>query len=147
MTSGKALIFRGRDAAIQQLLVEAGDNGQHDDDLRDVGGNQFLAELVGAIQQCGTGIDGFDDTLARRGARDFDAIAASQRAAFAARKTGEDFGTGKFDQILPAEGADDEAVMQAWLRAQRLFKPTANRRGAEDAEETLIVPRNQAENS
>jgi hypothetical protein len=36
---------------------------------------------------------------------------------------------------LPAEGADNEAVMQAWLRAQLSFRTNGNRRGAEDAEE------------
>jgi len=64
-----------------------------------------------------------------------DTVAAGQRAAFAARKAGEDFRTGEFDQILPAEATHDEALMQAWLRAQRSFKTNGNHRGAEDAEE------------
>ena len=123
------LILRRSNAAIQQLFVKTRHDGQHDDDLRNVGGNQFLAELVGAVEQCGAWIDGFDHTLPFRRARDFDSIPARQRAALAARKTREHFRAGEFDQVLAAERTDDDAVMQGRLRAQRSIIHNANRRG------------------
>ena len=71
----------------------------------------------------------FDHAFSRSGARNFDAITAGKRTALAARYAIEDFGTVEFDQVAPAVVADDEAVVQGGLCAQRLLKHNANRRG------------------
>ena len=115
-------------AAIQQFLVETRDDRQDDDDLRDVRGDQFLPELVGAVQQRGARVHSLDHALAGCSAHYLDTVAASERTAFAARNTGQDFGTGQLDKILPAEIPDDQAVMQSLRGAQRLFRTNANRR-------------------
>ncbi len=116
-------------AAIQQFLVETRDHCQDDDDLGNVRSDQFLPELVGAVQQRRARIHRLDHSLARRGAQNLDPVAAGERTALTSRDAGQDFGTGQFDKILSAEISDDQAVMQRLLDAQRFPRTNANRRG------------------
>ena len=44
-----SLTFGGSEATVHQFFTEAGNSGYHDDDLGDVGGDQFFAESVTAI--------------------------------------------------------------------------------------------------
>lgn len=53
--------FGGDQGAGDQLVGKGGFGGDDDDQLVDVGGNQFLFDFVGAVEQAGARLDGFDD--------------------------------------------------------------------------------------
>lgn len=111
------LVMSGEQAACQQFVVERGLGGDDDDELGDVGRDDFLLEGVGAIQQCGTGHDSFNDGRAcpersRRsaGADDLDGVSAGDIAFLPARDAFEDLAAGQLGQIVTAVGGDDEAL-------------------------------------
>ena len=105
-------------AAIQQFLVETRDHCQDDDDLGDVCSDQFLAELVGSVQQRGARVHCLDNALAGRCAGHLDPVSACERTALTSWNASQDLRTGQLDKILPAEIPDDQAVQKGLNLAQ-----------------------------
>ena len=110
------LLVESRDqAACQQFVAERRFGGDHHDDLRDVRGDEFFAERIGAMQQRAARRDAFDHSLragavsGRRvcGALNFHQIAARRFAFFAARQAGDLAAVIEPYQILPAECGHD----------------------------------------
>ena len=106
------LAFGGEQSAGDQFVGKGRFGGDDDDDLVDVGGDQFLADLIGAVEQAAARLDGLDDTLIVRCALNVDAVAAGDLAFLAAREAGQSGAVGQFDHILPAVGGDDPAFHQ-----------------------------------
>ena len=55
--------FRCEQGAGDEFIREAGFGGNDDNDLIDIGGDQLLFDLIGAVEQAGTWRNGIDDAL------------------------------------------------------------------------------------
>ena len=97
----------GEQAACQQFIIERRLGGNDDDELGDVGGDEFLFVGIGAVEQGGARCDAVDDALIGAGALNFDHIAAGDLALLAARHAFQNLATGQLGQIVPPEGGDD----------------------------------------
>jgi hypothetical protein len=103
------LALRSNDAARDQLVRKSGFGGDHDNHLRDVGGNQFLLEVVRAIEQGSARFDRADHALVGAALFDDDPVAAGDGALLAAREAEQRRGIGQLDPVLPAVSCDDGA--------------------------------------
>ena len=76
------------DGAGDEVVGKGRRTGNDDDDLVDIGGNQFLPRFVGAVKQLPTWQDVFDDALILGCTHDFYPVTTGDIALFAARYAG-----------------------------------------------------------
>ena len=121
------LAFRSEQGAGDQFVGEARFGGDDDDQLVDVGGDQLLADFIGAVKQAGARQDGLDHTLVVGAALDLHPVATGDLAFLAPREAGEQAAIGKFDNILPAMGGDDTTLHQrqapVWVAGRDMLSP------------------------
>ena len=108
-------------AAVDQLLAEAGLDGDHDRELRDVGGDQLLPVRGGARKEAGARVHRFDHALLIGGLGECHAIAAGDRAFLAARKAGVLVAVRGLDQVMPAVGCDHLAREHQIAQSASIF--------------------------
>ena len=104
------LVMRCEKATRQQFIVERGFGGNHDDDLGDVCGDEFLLESIGAVEQGRTRCDAIDDSLVGAGSFDFNCVAACDLALLAARHAFQYLSTRQLCQIVSPIGGDDQSA-------------------------------------
>ena len=119
------LAFGSDEAACDKGVRKRRFGRDHDDDLADVGGDQLLAELVGAVEQAAALMNALDDPLSVAGYRNADVITARQVAALPARKAQASPAILLLDEVLTAEGGDDESFDGQGVAACRWAMRTA----------------------
>ena len=115
------LVMSGEETARQQFVVERRLGGNDDDELRDVGGDEFLFKCIGAVEQGGARRDACDDALIGTAALDLDHITARDLAFLAARHAFQNLPTGQFSQIVTPEGGDDLSLQLQILNNASTF--------------------------
>jgi hypothetical protein len=103
-------VFGGGEAAVEHREVEGGNRGDHRDHAADVGGDQLLFPLVGAVEQGVARGAGIDDALVVAAAIDRHAVAAGIVVAFAAGAAVTHPAVITFDEEAPAVGGGDQAL-------------------------------------
>ena len=107
---GDAGSGRGDQAAIDKFRARRGDSGGDDDGLIDIGGDQFAAHLIGAVQEVAAWCDPLDDAFARADNGELNRIVAGDAALFAANDAGVFFAGVCLDAKAFAVGRDDQAL-------------------------------------
>ena len=114
----QALAFGGRDAARNQFVGERWLGGNHDHDLRGIGGDQLFAPFVAPVEQALAFEQPDYDPLIGTALLDQHPVAARIRTALAARKTRQTTSVGKGDLVMPSECGDDRALDRCLQNAQ-----------------------------
>jgi hypothetical protein len=99
-------VFGGDQGAGEQHVGEGRIGGDHQQQLRGVGGDQLLPVGIAAVEQAAARAMAGD--LAVGGQLDF--VADGEGTFLAFRIAGGDAAVGQFDLVVPAEGGDDGAV-------------------------------------
>ena len=104
------LVMSGEETARQQFIIERRLGGNDDDELRDVGGDEFLFIGIGAVEQGGARCDAVDDALIGAGAFNFDHITTGDLALFTARHAFQNLATGQFCQVVSSERSNNMSL-------------------------------------
>ena len=111
-------MFASGEAAIHQVLVKTRHGGNDYDDLRDVGGDEFLLVGVRAIEQRCARQDGVDYAAVVTAVLDLHAVTAGGVAAFAACGAFHEAAVRQLDAVAATERGGDPPLDQQGLRAK-----------------------------
>lgn len=82
-------VFGGEQGVGDQVVGKGWFGGYDNDQLVDVGGNQFLFVFVGVVKQVGVWLDCFDDVLVVGGVFDVDVVVVDDIVFFVVWKIGQ----------------------------------------------------------
>lgn len=115
------LVVCSDQAARDQLVVERRFGGNNNDELCDIGGNDFLPVGIGTIEQGDARCNAFNDALIGSNAIDFDHITAGDFTLLSARYTFQNFAVGQFCQIMPSKRRYDLSLQLQTLCSASTF--------------------------